>query len=121
MSGQRLKTTSELIAGHLRDARLVKAFNAILAKDLDTDGTPSGTPNRRALPIAGDDGQAKRQVSAFMDQCGFDAVDAGAQFEGWRFERAKPAYCIRLHRAALQKKLAEAERDIEFAHGSWCR
>ena len=118
---QRLTTTSELMAGHLRGARVVKAFNAILAKDLDTDGTPPGTRNRRALPIAGDDAQAKRQVSELMDQCGFDAVDAGALSEGWRFERAKPAYCIRLDRAALQQKLAEAERDIELAHGSWRR
>jgi predicted dinucleotide-binding enzyme len=114
-------TTSELMAGHLRGAKLVKASNAILARDLDTDGTPSGTPHRRALPIAGDDAEAKRVVTGLMDEFGFDIVDTGALSEGWRFERAKPSYCIRLERTQLERKLAEAQRDIELPHGSWRR
>jgi predicted dinucleotide-binding enzyme len=47
-------TTSELITGHLLGAKVVKASNAILAKDLDTDGKAPGTTDRRALPMAGD-------------------------------------------------------------------
>jgi predicted dinucleotide-binding enzyme len=118
---RRATTTSELIAGHLHGARLVKAFNAILAKDLETDGTPPGSAQRRALPIAGDDAQAKRVVADLLDQFGFDAYDAGALSQSWRFERAKPAYCARLDRAALRDKLAEAQRDVELPHGSWRR
>lgn len=112
-------TTSELMADHLRGARLVKAFNAILAKDLVTDSMPPARPGRRALPIAGNDAEAKRVVADLLDQFGFDPVDAGPLAESWRFERAKPAYCIRLDRAGLEQKLAEAQRDVELPHGSW--
>jgi 8-hydroxy-5-deazaflavin:NADPH oxidoreductase len=46
------------------------------------DGTPAGTPGRRALPIAGDDGDAKRVVAGLIDEWGFDVVDAGRLAEG---------------------------------------
>jgi len=48
-----------------------------------------------------------------------EANFSGALSEGWRFERAKPSYCIRLTRAELEQKLAEAQRDVELPHGSW--
>jgi len=116
---RRATTTSELLAQHLRGARLVKAFNAILADDLVADSRPAGTPHRRTLPMAGDDTEAKQVVSELMDQFGFDPLDAGTLSESWRFERAKPAYCIRLDRAGLLQKLGEAKRDQELPHGSW--
>ncbi len=114
-------TTSELLAEHLAGAKVVKAFNAILQGDLEKDGRPAGAPDRRALPIAGDDAQAKQVVTGLIDAFGFDAVDAGPLSESWRFERAKPAYCIPLDVAGLTQALAAAERDVEVAHGSWRR
>jgi predicted dinucleotide-binding enzyme len=116
---QHATTTSELMARHLHGARLVKAFNAILAKDLVTDGIPAGRLDRRALPMAGDDAEAKRVVAGILDQFGFDAFDAGLLSESWRFERAKPAYCVRLDRAGLRERLAEAKRNVDLPHGSW--
>jgi hypothetical protein len=98
---------------------VVKAFNAILAKDLETDGSAPLTPKRRALPFAGDDEQARRVVSGLLDQFGFDPVDAGVLADSWRFERAKPVYCIPLDRAGLLEGLAAAQRDVELPHGSW--
>ena len=112
-------TTSELLAKHLVGAKVVKAFNAILQRDLEKDGRPRGSPDRRALPIAGDDEQAKRIATNLLDQFGFDTVDAGALSEGWRFQRAMPAYCIALDAAKLSQALAQAERDVELPHGSW--
>ncbi|MES2261769.1 MAG: NAD(P)-binding domain-containing protein [Pseudomonadota bacterium] len=107
-------TTSELLAGHLRGARVVKAFNAIPQDELATAGRPAGTPGRRALPIAGDDAQAKQEVTALVDAFGFDVVDAGALSEGWRFQRAKPAYCARLDAAGMRQALAQADIDIDL-------
>ena len=114
-------TTSELMAQHLPDSMIVKAFNAIMAKDLETDGNgkPKGSPDRRALPIAGDDPNAKKIVTDLLDQMGFDAVDAGALSEGWRFERAKPAYCIPFDTVQLKQVLASADRNIDLLEGSW--
>ena len=112
-------TTSELLAQHLGSAKVVKAFNAILQGDLEKDSRPPGSIDRRALPIAGDDADAKQIVTKLIDAFGFDVVDAGPLSEGWRFQRAKPAYCIPLNRALLNNALAAAEKNVELPHGSW--
>lgn len=112
-------TTSRLIAEHLPGARVVKVFNAILAQDLLQHGRPSGAADRRALPVAADDVSAKAQVIKWLDELGFDAVDAGNLDDSWRFERAKPAYCIPLDKAGLAQALAAAQREVELPHGSW--
>jgi 8-hydroxy-5-deazaflavin:NADPH oxidoreductase len=52
-------TTSGLLQAHLPKSKVVKGFNHIYAAQLTTDGRPAGTPNRRALVIAGDDKEAK--------------------------------------------------------------
>jgi 8-hydroxy-5-deazaflavin:NADPH oxidoreductase len=99
--------------------KVVKAFNAILERDLEKDGRPAGTPDRRALPIAGDDAAAKRIVTGLLDDFGYDAVDAGPLAEGWRFQRAMPGYCVPLDAAGMKAALAAADRDVEVPHGSW--
>jgi 8-hydroxy-5-deazaflavin:NADPH oxidoreductase len=99
-------TSSELLADHLGDAvRVVKAFNTIYFKQLLDDGTPAGTPERRALPIAGDDADAKSTVTALLDQLGFDTVDAGPLAQGRRFQPDTPPYGPRLDAAALREAL----------------
>lgn len=110
-------TTSETTQRQFVDARIVKAFNSILERDIETTGSPAGTPDRRALPIAGDDTGAKTVVAGVLDTLGFDVVDAGPLKEGWRFERARPAYCRRLTVPELQRALQEA--DTKLVEGSW--
>ena len=112
-------TTSEILASHLPGAKVVKAFNAILQKDLAEGGTPPGTLGRRALPLAGDHADAKAQAAEIYDAFGYDPVDAGPLAEGWRFERAMPAYCIPLDVERLKVALAAAQRGVELPHGSW--
>jgi len=101
-------TSSELLAAHLPAARIVKAFNSIYFKDLGSRGGPAGTPDRRALPIAGDDAGAKRVVTALIEEFGFDVVDAGGLAEGRRFEPGTPAYGAVLDAAGLRAALARA-------------
>ncbi|GLW20808.1 MULTISPECIES: NADPH-dependent F420 reductase [Microbispora] len=97
---------SEVLAAHLPEARVVKAFNSIAHVHLAEQGLPAGAENRRALPIAGDDAEAKRQVAELIDSFGFDVVDAGPLAEGRRFQRDKPAYGPRLTVAELRDALA---------------
>jgi len=97
---------SELLAAHLPESRVVKAFNSIRADHIVTAGSPSGTPGRRALPIAGDDPEAKAVVASLIDEFGFDVVDAGALVEGRRFDRDKPAYGAELAAEPLREALA---------------
>jgi predicted dinucleotide-binding enzyme len=108
-------TTSELLQAHLPQSKVVKAFNHIYAADLTKDGQPPGTPNRRALAIAGDDPEAKAVVAKLIDQFGFDTVDAGPLREGWRFQRDTPAYGPRRNAEELKRDLAAARRYAEMA------
>jgi predicted dinucleotide-binding enzyme len=103
-------TTSELLQAHLPTSKVVKGFNHIYAVQLTTDGKPAGTPNRRALVIAGDDPAAKATVTKLLDQFGFDTVDAGALKEGWRIQRDTPGYGPRRNAEELRKDLAAAKR-----------
>ncbi|MFJ2980666.1 NADPH-dependent F420 reductase [Curtobacterium sp. NPDC087082] len=103
-------TTAELLQDHLPGARVVKAFNHIGAADLTGHASAAGTPDRRALVVAGDDTEAKRVVSDLIDQFGFDVVDAGPLAEGWRIQRDTPGYGPRLTAAELRGALASAER-----------
>ena len=97
---------SELLAAHLPESQVVKAFNSIQAQHIVDEGAPTGTPNRRALPIAGDDADAKATVADLIDSFGFDVVDAGALVEGRRFDRDKPAYGAEVDADGLRSALA---------------
>ena len=103
-------TTAELLQAHLPKSKVVKAFNHIYAAELTTHGQPAGTPNRRALVIAGDDAKAKETVTKMLDAFGFDTVDAGPLKEGWRIQRDTPGYGPRRNAQELKRDLAAAKR-----------
>ncbi len=103
-------TTAELLQAHLPKSKVVKAFNHIYAAELTTHGQPAGTPNRRALVIAGDDASAKATVTKMLDAFGFDTVDAGPLKEGWRIQRDTPGYGPRRNAEELRRDLAAAKR-----------
>jgi hypothetical protein len=91
-------------------SKVVKAFNHIYAAELTTHGQPVGTPNRRALVIAGNDDAAKATVTRLIDQFGFDTVDVGPLSESWRIQRDTPGYGPRRTAEELKKDLAAAKR-----------
>jgi predicted dinucleotide-binding enzyme len=85
-------TSSELLQRHLPKAHVVKAFNQIYAQHLRDNGKPAGTPGREAIPIAGDDADAKKKVAELIDEIGFDAVDAGLLSSGRLFQPGTSLY-----------------------------
>src|SRR3954447_9995602 len=85
-------TSSELLQAHLPESSVVKAFNNISFVHLRALARPSGSPERSVLAIAGDDADAKRTVTEFLDSIGYDAYDVGPLAEGWRFQPDTPAY-----------------------------
>ena len=103
-------TTAELLQAHLPKSKVVKAFNHIYAAELTTHGQPTGSKNRRALVIAGDDAEAKKRVTQLLDQFGFDTVDVGPLKEGWRIQRDTPGYGPRRMADELRRDLAAAKR-----------
>lgn len=103
-------TSSELLQSRLPKSHVVKAFNHIYARQITTDSTRSGTPNRRALAIAGDDPVAKAKVAELIDGFGFDMIDAGSLAESWRIQPGTPGYVQRLNAEELSAALAAAAR-----------
>ena len=103
-------TVSELLQAHLPDSRVVKAFNHILAANLTTENRPAGSPERRALIVAGHDPSAREVVAALIDVFGFDSLDIGPLEEGWRIQRDTPGYGASLDLFDLRNALAEAIR-----------
>lgn len=103
-------TTAELLQKHLPASNVIKAFNHIYAVALTTDGQPSGSKNRRALAIAGNDQAAKATVAQLIDEFGFDTVDLGRLEESWRIQRDTPGYGPRRNADELRKDLAAAKR-----------
>jgi 8-hydroxy-5-deazaflavin:NADPH oxidoreductase len=85
-------TSSGLLQRHLPGSQVVKVFNNIVSRHLRSLARPHGAADRSALPIAGDDDQAKADVTAFLDSIGYDAVDAGPLAESWRQEPGTPVY-----------------------------
>lgn len=112
-------TTAEILARHLPESQVVKALNSILVGDLISDARSTGDPERRALPIAGNDCTAKAIASRFLDQIGYDTVDAGPLAEGWRFERRRPVYCRPLKKSALREMLLATTQDAMVPEGHW--
>lgn len=87
-------TSSELVAWHLKGARVVKAFNTIWFDHLAKQGDASlPVEERRAIFIAGDDEDAKRTVARLVEEIGFAAVDTGALGGGGRRQQVgTPVY-----------------------------
>ncbi|WP_435055907.1 NADPH-dependent F420 reductase [Micromonospora aurantiaca (nom. illeg.)] len=85
-------SSSRWTADHLKGAQVVKVFNNIQAAHLMDEGKPAGTAGRIALPVAGDDADAKRIVMELVDELGFDPVDAGTLDESWRQQPDTPVY-----------------------------
>ncbi|MGV8907417.1 MAG: NADPH-dependent F420 reductase [Propionicimonas sp.] len=103
-------TVSELLQRHLPTSKVVKAFNHIAAAQLTTDGSPAGTPGRRALVVAGDEPDARATVAQLIDSFGFDVVEVSPLSEGWRIQRDTPGYVSRQSADGLRNALAQAKR-----------
>ena len=103
-------TSAGLLQRHLPASHVVKAFNHIQSTQLETEGTPTGTPGRRALAIYGDDPGAVDTVSGWLDELGYDAVQGGPLAESWRIEPNTPGYGPRLDADGVRQALGTATR-----------
>ncbi|CAN5708633.1 NAD(P)-binding domain-containing protein [soil metagenome] len=107
-------TESRWVADQLRRP-VVKAFNSIYARNLLERGKPNGSPDRIALPVAGDDRRAKDVVIRLLDELGFDGVDAGSLDESWRQQPGTPVYGGDADAEAVRRALAEAKPERQEA------
>ncbi len=103
-------TVSGLLQEHLPTSKVVKGFNNIIAAEIPTDGTPAGTPNRRAIAVSSDHPEAVEYLTRLYDELGYDAVDTSPLSESWRVERDRPAYVVRQNAEELRENLAKGWR-----------
>lgn len=76
------RASSEVFAGLVSGARVVKAFNHLTAQLLA--GDPRAEGGRRVLFYSGDDARAKAEIGALIDRLGFFGIDLGPLAVGAR-------------------------------------
>jgi predicted dinucleotide-binding enzyme len=81
-------------------------------REILSDGSPAGTPNRRALAYAGDDLEGRQLIADLYDEFGFDPVDAGGLADAWRLDVDQPTFVVRQNAEQLRKNLAAATRHV---------
>jgi len=76
------RVSSAVVAELVPGARVVKAFNHLLAQLLGSDPTTEG--GKRVLFYSGDDQPAKAEVAALIEKIGFFGIDLGSLEVGGR-------------------------------------
>ncbi|KIC93854.1 NADPH-dependent F420 reductase [Flavihumibacter solisilvae] len=99
------------VSNHL-SRPVIKVYNSILAGSLVQAGLPGGSPSRIALPVSGDDEQAKRIVARLVNDSGFDALDIGSIQDSWRQQPGSPVYCTDLNSAQLKRNIQLVQKDV---------
>jgi predicted dinucleotide-binding enzyme len=74
------RISSEIFAGLVPGARVVKAFNHLQAQVLASD--PQADGGKRVLFYSGDDNAAKADVATLIDTLGFFGIDLGSLATG---------------------------------------
>lgn len=75
-------STSEALAAHLVDSRVVKTLNHIGYHDVEEHMHLAGAGARRALAVAGDDAEAVARAAGVLDLLGFEPVPVGPLADG---------------------------------------
>jgi predicted dinucleotide-binding enzyme len=84
--------SSEIVAGRLAGAAVVKALNHIGYHDLEDFARRGGAPDRMAAGVAGDDPGAVAAVADLVDRIGYDPVRLGSLRAGRLLQPGTPVF-----------------------------
>jgi 8-hydroxy-5-deazaflavin:NADPH oxidoreductase len=87
-------TSTQMVARHLPEARLVKAVNTVHASLLADPRTDGGEP--LGIPVAGDDPDAVATVCGVLERIGFAPVAVGGLARGDVMEPHAPLFGVRV-------------------------
>lgn len=79
------KTSSEVVASLVPGAKVVKAFNTLLASVLAANPQEAG--GKRVIFYSGDDKEAKKTVAEIIDKINFAGIDLGNLAEGGKLQQ----------------------------------
>jgi predicted dinucleotide-binding enzyme len=97
--------SSEIVAGRLARSTVVKTFNHIGYHELDDERRPPGSPERRALGVAGDDPGAVELVAGVVERIGYDAVRLESLHAGRLLEPGGPVFGASLRRNEFEQEV----------------
>jgi predicted dinucleotide-binding enzyme len=95
-------SSSETVQAFLPGARIVKAFNHMGYHHLHDEAKAAGTPNRKAIAIAGNASSDVTIVRSFVNDLGFDPVVIGNLHSGRELEPGHVAFGANVNAATLR-------------------
>jgi predicted dinucleotide-binding enzyme len=98
--------SSEIVQRRLSRSTIVKTLNHIGYHELDDDRRPPGSPERRALGVAGDDLHRGRVVAEVIERIGYDTVRLESLNAGRLLEPAGPVFGVSLRRAEFEQAMS---------------
>jgi predicted dinucleotide-binding enzyme len=81
------RTSSELVAGLVSGARVVKGANTLVAAVLGSD--PHEAAGQRVIFLSGDDVDAKSEARRLFEDAGFSVIDLGDLATGGRMQQIR--------------------------------
>jgi 8-hydroxy-5-deazaflavin:NADPH oxidoreductase len=94
--------SSEIVQRRLVRSTVVKTLNHIGYHELEDERRPKGSPERRALGVAGDDPRAVDVVGELIERIGYDAVRFDRLSAGRLLEPGGPVFGVSLHRTEFE-------------------
>ena len=94
--------SSEIVAQRLPRSTIVKTLNQIGYHDLEDERRPVGSPDRRAVGVAGDDASAVDTVSKVIERIGYDAVRLDSLRAGRVLQPGGPVFGVPLRRPEFE-------------------
>jgi predicted dinucleotide-binding enzyme len=104
----RRESSSEIVQRRLARSTIVKTLNHIGYHELEEDHRPAGSPERRALGVAGDDPAAVNAVVEVIERIGYDAVRLDRLSAGRLLEPGGPVFGVALRRAEFELAMRAA-------------
>jgi predicted dinucleotide-binding enzyme len=98
-------SSSEIVQRRLARSTVVKTLNHIGYHEMEDDRRPAGSPERRALGVAGDDPSAVDAVAEVIERIGYNAVRLDSLSAGRLLEPGGPVFGVSLHRTEFELAL----------------
>jgi predicted dinucleotide-binding enzyme len=94
--------SSEIVQRRLARSTVVKTLNHIGYHQLEDERRPAGSPERRALGVAGDDPGAVDAVAGVVERIGYDTVRLDSLRAGRLLEPGSPVFGVSMPRTEFE-------------------